>query len=68
MRPLLAHIYSVMNPLSDEKDTDQSIDRVNHKQMIVKWACSLGISDCVHRAIHMFEEFMNSTDPNTENQ
>lgn len=64
MFSLIQKIYDHVTTSTDESDQLLAYKRIE----ITQFACRLGYEVCVDRSISLFEEWMNTTDPDRTNK
>lgn len=65
MKNLLTPIYEKVGGLRLKQNTGGKLDVVKHQVLIVSWACSFEVGNCVKDARSLFENFKNSPQENS---
>lgn len=64
MTRLLSNLYNTVGFNDSPKD---GLLMVSKRSLVLKWACLLGVTDCIIHANRQFEAWRNSPNPDKDN-
>lgn len=68
MRQILEPIYNTIGGLNVDRSSTDRLDAVKHKVLISSWACRFQVGDCQDKAKEYFRKWMQTVDPDQNNQ
>lgn len=66
MKNLLTPIYEDISEKKYEAKPE-NLHKLKLQTLISSWSCSFDVGDCKKKAIRVFQEWMDKTEPDTDN-
>lgn len=66
LRLILQPIYEKLDGLTMDPN-NKAFDYTKHKVMIAVWSCKFDVGDCVDKSVAYFKDWMEQSDPDTNN-
>lgn len=67
VRHILEPIYDKFDGVHDNYKELTKIESIKLKEMIASWSCRFDVSDCKHKSVQWFKQWMNESDPDRNN-